>query len=265
MNIIQKNKSLPNLNNNKLSFSSIKSLNSLKSLNKYNEFKKKKKEYLYTFFLKKDLNIILSPKYKLELIEIPAQYYLWRGVSKQFLLDKIIYKKDYIFKDSLFFADKQSALNYGSNLDNGLNLQFKIKENLKLLDISNIENIKKIWRSLDLITLQNINDNSFSRYIKTQIEINTRKKKSEQELLDETLKYIKEIFIDSCVNYTYDIDKLECRRESSEWGDVNLYNLIIKLDDKFDGWIHFKSDIFHSEILIFNPKKNMKYIDYHFV
>ena len=249
------------------SYSSINSINSLKSLKSYMKSKEENKKYLLKFFKKADLKSEKSPKYRFDLFVLPENYYLWKGINKGKEYDPTM-------NVNSFFANKEVAAQYGTKKSNpGKDLQFKIIHKIKLFDLGNIDNIVKIFKILDLITYQDLQhkSNKFYIYLRSNFEKNFNTGKyNESEYLTKCIEMYKELLIETTCNYTLNEQKLiktptKCERKSSEWFDNDLVTFFEAFDDDFDGWIHFKTDLFHDEILLFDTNKHLKFIDYHLI
>lgn len=155
----------------------------------------------------------------------------------------------------------------------GTDLQFKIINEIKLFDIGNLDNIVKMFKILDKITYDDLNDdsNKFHKYLKTNFmeNINTSKY-NEAEFLSKCKEMYKTLLIETTANYALNSEKkiktpTRCERKSCEWFDNDLANFFKSFDDKIDGWIHFQTEMFHDEILLFDVKKHLKFIDYHLI
>lgn len=244
---------------------------SLQSLNTYILSKEKKLNYLYKFFNKKALKLEKSKKYNFELITLPINYYLWKGVGKGIKYDPKI-------NTDGFFASKETASYYGTNSEiRGTDLQFKIIKELKLIDIGNFNNMKIIWKILDSISLNNINDkkSKIYSYIKYNYIADNKNIKSNSDITDSKILpdivfLYKMLLVETCVNYvrspnTKIKSPTKCIRKSDEVYDKKLIDFIKSIDDNIDGWIHFNTEDFHDEILIFDVNKHLKFIDYHLI
>jgi len=259
--------------------SSTKSVKSLQSLDSYIISKTEKKRYLYKFFDKKNVKTIKSNKYNFELTVLPPEYYLWKGRSNNGKFDpSLIGPKE---NQSGFFANKEIASKYGT-MKKGIDLQYKIVKELKLIDIGNLNNIKILWRIISNLTIDKLNsDNNFYQYLKNDFILNNAKtleRKNIQITDPEFLKMLKEeyhsIIIETCsnMNYEYDSNKkrvfktpTKCERKSEDVYDNQFVDFMKHIDDNVDGWIHYKTELFHEEILIFDFRKHLKYIDYHII
>ena len=244
---------------------------SLQSLKTYTISNEKKLKYLYKFFNKEDLKLEKSNKYKFELIKLPINYYLWKGIGKGMKYDPTI-------NTDGFFASKETASYYGTNPSiRGTDLQFKIIKELKLIDIGSLNNMKIIWNIIDNISLNNINDrnNKLYSYIKDNYLADNKKLSYNSDIKDPKvlpdIAYLyKMLLVETCVNYDRSPNTkikfpTKCIRKSDEVYDKKLIDLIKSIDDNIDGWIHFNTEDFHDEIMIFDVNKHLKYIDYHII
>ena len=248
--------------------SNSRSAKSLQSLDSYIMSMKKKKEYLYHFFDKKDLKIEKSKKYNLDIFVLPVDYYLWKGIDKGL-------KYDASKNTNGFFANKETAARYGTKkmiykkgahvIEPGTDLQFKIIKEIKLLDIGNLDNMLILWEVISSIDEEKLNDasNKFYKFLKKNTDIDV----TDPKFLQKTMEIYKEYLVNTCVNYesTGKPDYIiktptRCVRKSDEFSDSFLIEFFNAIDDNIDGWIHFNTDDFHDEILIFNVKKHLKYI-----
>lgn len=251
----------------------IKSLKSLKSLKTYTQYMKSKtdnKNYLYKFFKKSDLTFEKSAIYNFELYVLPINYFLWKGIDPGVKYDSSI-------NDNSFFANKEVAAHYGTKKKKkgvaGTDLQFKIINEIKLIDIGNLSNVIKIFKILDKITYDDLNDdsNNFHKYLKTNFIANVNTSKYDKtEFLSKCIEMYKELLIETIANYALNFEKkiktpTRCERKSCEWFDDDLANFFKSFDDQIDGWIHFHTEMFHDEILLFDVKKHLKFIDYHLI
>lgn len=257
-------------NNKTITYNSIQSLQSvqsLRSLRSYMNSKEDKKRYLLKFFRKSDLRNEKSFTYKFDLFVLPKNYYLWKGISKG---------KSYDHSMTLdsFYANKEVASIYGTKESQpGTDLQFKIINEIKLFDLGNIDNIKIIFRILDKITYKNLQDksNKFYTYLRENFEANFNTKKyNENEYVIKCIEMYKGLLVDTTVNFSLNQNKriktpTRCERKSYVFFDEILVTFLKSFDDKFDGWIHFKTDFFHDEILLFDTSKHLKFIDYHLI
>lgn len=246
----------------------IQSTQSLQSMKTYFQSKFEKKKYLYNFFKKEDIKIEKSEKYNFNSVILPENYYVWKGLCKGETHNNNI-------DTNIFFADKSVAARYGTSRK-GTDLQFKIIHKMKLLDISDFNNMKIIWKILDSITIEQISTekNTFINYIRDNYINNiTNGKESihDTNFLKKCIQYYKELLVETLVNFNHSPKKYypktptKCERKSNEDFDPYLVDFISKIDDDIDGWIHFESDLFHNEILVFNTKKHLKYIDFHII
>ena len=110
---------------------------------------RQKKEYLHNFFKREELKY--ETKNGLDFFIIPKQYYLWKGINtndrKNRNVDIENKDTDVMLKtlSSYFFADKNTASLYGTQRT-GVDLQFKIVEDIVLLDISSLKTITTLFR-----------------------------------------------------------------------------------------------------------------------
>jgi hypothetical protein len=250
----------------------VSSAKSLQSIKTYTISKEKKLNYLYKFFNKKALKLEKSKKYDFELITLPINYYLWKGIGKGLKYDASI-------NTDGFFASKETAsYYYGTNPDiRGTDLQFKIIKELKLIDIGSLYNMRKIWDIIDSISLKNINDkkSKIYNYIKSNYLVDNKKiginsDIKDSKILPDIAHLYKTLLVETCVNYARSPNtkiKLptKCIRKSDEVYDKKLIDFIKSIDDNIDGWIHFTTEDFHDEILIFDVNKHLKFIDYHLI
>jgi len=255
-----------------------------------------KKKYLHEFFKKEDLkNISIDG---LDYFIIPKQYYIWKGISTN---DKKNKNVDIDSKDtknilnnlsSYFFADKDTASRYGTNRANdkegGVDLQFKIIDDIVLLDISSINTIVTLFRYLKNIKLENLSENDYllenyneelknwnkseilkKKYITEDIFFEKKWKVDIAHIITDTLGNFKPNKIDG--KLTFPNTPIKVERKSDEFSDQELVKLICGMkSNKINGWIYFKENqedgneiIFHDEILICNPYGYIEYIDYH--
>jgi len=249
------------------SLSSVKSIQSLKSLKSYMKTKQDNKKYLWKFFKKSDLKFDKSSKYEFDLFVLPKHYYLWKGIDKGA-------KYDPSMSMNSFYANKEVAAIYGTQKEKpGTDLQFKIIKEIKLFDLGNIDNIIKIFKILDKITYEDLqNDsNKFFYYLRTNFESNYSSKKYDKETyLIKCIEMYKSLLIETTANFALNEQKriktpTKCERKSCEWFDNDLVAFFHAFDDDFDGWIHFQTDFFHDEILLFDTNKHLKFIDYHLI
>ena len=249
---------------------SIKSLKSLKTYTQYMKSKTENKNYLYKFFKKSDLSFAKSPKFNFELYVLPVNYFLWKGIDPGLKYDSSI-------NDNGFFANKEVAAHYGTKKKKkgiaGTDLQFKIINEIKLIDIGNLSNIMKIFKILDKLTYDDLHDdsNKFHKYLKTNFIANMNTSKYDKtEFVSKCIEMYKTLLIETTANYALNSEKkiktpTRCERKSCEWFDNDLANFFKSFDDEIDGWIHFHTEMFHDEILVFDVKKHLKFIDYHLI
>jgi len=249
------------------SIQSLQSVQSLRSLRSYMKSKEDKKRYLFKFFRKSDLRNEKSFKYKFDLFVLPKNYYLWKGITKGKSYDRTMTMNS-------FYSNKEVASIYGTKKSQpGTDLQFKIINEIKLFDLGNIDNIKIIFRILDKITYDNLQDksNKFYSYLRENFETNFNTKTyNENEYVSKCIEMYKGLLVDTTVNLSFDDNKrikspTRCERKSCVFFDEDLVKFLKSFDDKFDGWIHFKTDFFHDEILLFDTSKHLKFIDYHLI
>ena len=249
------------------SSSSVNSIQSLKSLKSYMKTKQDNKKYLLKFFKKSDLKEQKSSEYGFDLFVLPINYYLWKGIDKGA-------KYDPSMNINSFYANKEVAAQYGTQKKKpGTDLQFKIIKEIKLFDLGNIENIVKIFRILDKMTYEDLqNDsNKFYHYLRTNFEANYNVSKYDKETyVIKCVEMYKTLLIETTANFAMNEQKriktpTKCERKSCEWFDNDLVAFFHAFDDDFDGWIHFQTDFFHDEILLFDTNKHLKFIDYHLI
>ena len=253
---------------------------------------KEKKEYLLNFFKKEEL------KYKtengLDFFIIPKQYYLWKGIN---INDKKNSNVDIENKDtdamlktmsSYFFADKNTASLYGTKRS-GVDLQFKIVEDIVLLDISSLKTIVSLFRYIKNLTMEDVMKNEYlledyNAELTSWNEYPNWKKKypTEKDFFEKKWKVnLRELITDTLGNYeakttsnrTIGSPKTPTRveRKSDEVFDILLVKFICSMTNfNYNGWIYFKinetnteGSLFHDEIMICNPKDCIEYIDYH--
>jgi len=262
-------KSLSFSPNERIDKEQVSSNKSLKSMKTYTISKEKKLHYLYKFFNKKDLKLEKSKNYNFELITIPKNYFLWKGIGKSMKYDPTI-------NTDGFFANKETASHYGTNPKiRGTDLQFKIIKELKLIDIGSLNNMQKIWDIIDSISLDNINDKNSKiySYIKSNYIADTKGVDPDiknPKILQDIAHLYKTLLVETCINYSRSPNTkikspTKCIRKSDEVYDKKLIDFIKSIDDNIDGWIHFNTKDFHDEILIFDVNKHLKFIDYHLI
>lgn len=250
------------------------------------DISKLKKKYFYDFFQKKDLKVINQDGFILYVI--PKEYYLWRGIkidiSKAEWDESVVNDKNKVFiTQSSFFADKKIASLYGTKTKNpkmtGIDLQFYIQEDIKLLDISDIRNIKRLWNHFKKIQIENVDDYPYLSeiYKKEHIkwmksEIQKKKYPTEKDFFEKFKNdYVYEIIVQTIGNLEYDSNKqiktpTKCKRCSVDYMDLELVDVICKLlNCEIDGWIYFKQEDndFHDEILLCNAPQFLKYVGSH--
>lgn len=242
------------------------SVQSLKSLKSYMKTKQDNKKYLLKFFKKSDLKYETSSKYEFDLFVLPKQYYLWKGIDKGA-------KYDPSMSMNSFYANKEVAAQHYGTKKKGTDLQFKIIREIKLFDLGSIDNIIKIFKILDKITYEDLqNDsNKFYHYLRTNFEANFNTQKYDKETyVIKCVEMYKTLLIETTANFAMNEQKriktpTKCERKSCEWFDNDLAAFFHAFDDDFDGWIHFQTDFFHDEILLFDTNKHLKFIDYHLI
>lgn len=230
-----------------------------------------KKKYLYNFFLKKDLKKIKD--HGLNCFIIPKDYYLWKGIHDSY--KTWVDNHDITNLKSHYFADKSVASKYGTK-KNGYDLQFKIINDIKLVDISDDNNIQKIYSTLKSLTEQQLLQYTFIKDNYNEEKQKWLKKEKLQEkypiFLDYFIKQnLLDIIIDTIAEYVYDPllktykSPKKAKRKSYEDFDVELEKIICNIFNNVDGWIYFfkDEDDFHDEIYICNAPKFIKYIDFH--
>ena len=272
---------------------SVKSF--VKSLSKSSGSKsgiKDKKKYLSNFFKKEDLQHI--KKDGLDLFVLPKQYYIWKGINtthsknKNVDIDSKDTKKILDNISSYFFADKDTASLYGTankyDKEPGVDLQFKIIEDIVLLDISSLNTVRALFKYIKNLTIEDVKKNSYlsENYKKGFDDWNKyasfNKKYPTEELFFEKKWKVKmrELITDTIGNYdpkrtsTGKIGSpktpIKVERKSDEIIDKDLVKLICGITNSdYNGWIYFKMDDsgFHDEIMICNPYGYIEYIDYH--
>ncbi len=253
---------------------------------------REKKEYLLNFFKKEEL------KYKtengLDFFIIPKQYYLWKGINTN---DKKNEKVEIENKDtdkilktmsSYFFADKNTASLYGTKRS-GVDLQFKIVEDIVLLDISSLKTIVSLFRYVKNLTMEDVKNNEYllkdyENELGSWNKYPNWKKRypTEEDFFEKKWKVnLRELITDTLGNYeaketsngTIGSPKTPTRveRKSEEFFDILLVKFICSMTNLgYNGWIYFrinekdtKGSIFHDEIMICNPNGCIEYIDYH--
>tara|TARA_Y100000389_G_scaffold205100_1_gene263157 strand:+ start:1846 stop:2595 length:750 start_codon:yes stop_codon:yes gene_type:complete len=235
-----------------------------------NDLQLLKKQYLYNFFLKKDLKKIKENGFTYYII--PSNYYLWKGIKDDIWI-KNGEKMDTL--SSNFFADKNVASHYGTK-KGGYELQFKIFKDIKLLDISDDNNIQLIYSKLKSLTEDQLLHYSFIKntYI-SEKESWKKKEKLKQKYPDFNEYFKKEqllsVIVETIGEYIHDPllktfkSPKKAVRKSAEWFDNELVDIICNIFNEGDGWIYFlhNDDDFHDEIYICNASNFIRYIDYH--
>lgn len=250
---------------------------------------RQKKEYLYNFFKRDEL------KYKtengLDFFIIPKQYYLWKGIN---IKDKKNSNVDIENKDtdamlktmsSYFFADKNTASLYGTKRS-GVDLQFKIVEDIVLLDISSLKTITTLFKYIKNLTMEDVKRNKYllkdyENELSSWNEYSNWKKRypTEEDFFEKKWKVnLRELITDTLGNYeakktpngTIGSPKTPTKveRKSEEFFDILLVNFICSMTNLgYNGWIYFKinteGSAFHDEIMICSPNGCIEYIDYH--
>ena len=253
---------------------------------------RQKKEYLYNFFKRAEL------KYKtengLDFFIIPKQYYLWKGIN---INDKKNSNVDIENKDtdamlktmsSYFFADKNTASLYGTQRT-GVDLQFKIVEDIVLLDISSLKTITTLFKYIKNLTMEDVKRNEYllNEYENELSSWNTypnwkKRYPTEEDFFEKKWKVnLRELITDTLGNYeakqtsngTIGSPKTPTKveRKSEEFFDILLVKFICSMTNLgYNGWIYFRvnetnteGSAFHDEIMICNPNGCIEYIDYH--
>lgn len=183
----------------------------------------------------------------------------------------------------LYLADKQTCSKYGSQKDNakivsivnhnitpgstcdpsmviplycvngshGIDIEFRVKEDIKLLDIGYSNNMKKVIK-----------------IIKTTIKDKTQQNEYISVLRNTCITHNDDTYT-SDSNSEKLLNSLVCKRISTEWFDPDLVKLLCSdIDLDIDGWIYFAestSSSFHSEILLCKPNDKLKYRSTHTV
>ena len=249
-----------------------------------------KKKYLYQFFKKEDLKHVSKDGF--DYFIIPKQYYIWKGISvndaknKGVNIDDNDTKKILNNLSSFFFADKETASLYGTKRTSkeGVDLQFKIVEDIVLLDISSINSIVSLFKYLKNITFEDLKNNKYllDDYNESLISwkksiISQKKYPTEEIFFEKKWKVnIRELITDTIGNYnpkrvngklSSPETPTKVERKSDDDSDKELVKLICNIKNiKINGWIYFKeieNDTFHDEILICNPFGYIEYVDYH--
>jgi hypothetical protein len=124
----------------------------------------------------------------------------------------------------------------------GTNIKYKLKKDLFLIDIGDIQNIQFIWRLID-----------------------------GQPISGDAKQEYKDILFETCAQYEkqlgYDKPPQKCKRTSADSSDDELVNIFLsfliptireKYNIYIDGWIYFNTEHFHEEILL----SSNKYLDF---
>jgi len=246
-----------------------------------------KKIYLYKFFKKKDLKHFSKDGYDFYII--PKQYYLWKGINTTDNRNKKVdinsKNTDNILENlsSFFFADKETASYYGTKKDNGVDLQFKIIEDIVLLDISSINTVIKLFDFFKKIEIEQVINNPYLLQIYNIEKDSWNKSKKLKEVYQDEKSFfekkwkvnMRELITDTLGNYepkringkiSSPKTPRKIERKSDEFLDKELVNLICSFKNiQINGWIFFKQidEDFHNEIMICNPYGYIEYIDYH--
>ena len=248
-----------------------------------------KKKYLYNFFKKEDLKYISNNGYDYYII--PKQYYIWKGINisdtKNINVDIENKNTNKILNNisSYFFADKETASLYGSKKNkDGVDLQFKIIEDMVLMDISSIKTIVTLFKYLRNLKYEELKENKFlledyneelvswnkseiqkKKYPTKELFFEKKWKVNWAEQITNTIGNYEPKYIDGKISSPKTPTMIE--RKSHEYFDEVLVNLIcsICIQKGINGWIYFKQEgnSFHDEILICNPHGYIEYIDYH--
>ena len=253
---------------------------------------RQKKEYLYNFFKRDELKH--KTENGLDFFIIPKQYYLWKGIN---IKDKKNSNVDIENKDtdamlktmsSYFFADKNTASLYGTQRT-GVDLQFKIVEDIVLLDISSLKTITTLFKYIKNLTMEDVKKNEYllKDYENELSSWNTypnwkKKYPTEEDFFKNKWKVnLRELITDTLGNYeakqtsngTIGSPKTPTKveRKSEELFDILLVKFICSITNfGYNGWIYFRinetnteGSIFHDEIMICNPNGCIEYIDYH--
>jgi len=253
---------------------------------------REKKEYLRNFFKKEELKY--QTENGLDFFIIPKQYYLWKGINTD---DKKNRNVDIENKDtevmlktmsSYFFADKNTASLYGTKRS-GVDLQFKIVEDIVLLDISSLKTIVSLFRYVKNLTMEYVKNNEYllkdyENELRSWNKYPNWKKKypTEEDFFEKKWKVnLRELITDTLGNYeakqTSDgrigspKTPTKVERKSKEFFDILLVKFICSMTNfGYNGWIYFRvnetnteGSIFHDEIMICNPNGCIEYVDYH--
>jgi hypothetical protein len=253
---------------------------------------RQKKAYLYNFFKRDELKH--KTENGLDFFIIPKQYYLWKGIN---IKDKKNSNVDIENKDtdamlktmsSYFFADKNTASLYGTQRT-GVDLQFKIVEDIVLLDISSLKTITTLFKYIKNLTMEDVKKNEYllNDYENELSSWNTypnwkKKYPTEEDFFKNKWKVnLRELITDTLGNYeakqtsngTIGSPKTPTKveRKSEELFDILLVKFICSITNfGYNGWIYFRinetnteGSIFHDEIMICNPNGCIEYVDYH--
>tara|TARA_B100001758_G_scaffold40566_1_gene31640 strand:- start:11636 stop:12466 length:831 start_codon:yes stop_codon:yes gene_type:complete len=253
---------------------------------------RQKKEYLHNFFKREELKY--ETKNGLDFFIIPKQYYLWKGINtndrKNRNVDIENKDTDVMLKtlSSYFFADKNTASLYGTQRT-GVDLQFKIVEDIVLLDISSLKTITTLFRYIKNLTMEDVESNEYllkdyENELRSWNEYPNWKKKypTKEDFFEKKWKVnLRELITDTLGNYeaketsngSIGSPKTPTKvdRKSNEFFDILLVKFICSMTNfGYNGWIYFrinetntKGSIFHDEIMICNPNDCIEYVDYH--
>jgi len=121
----------------------------------------------------------------------------------------------------------------------GTNIKYELNTDVKLLNIGDIKTMKILFNLV----------------------------KNDNDLSEEKKEDILNLFYNTCILYEHDkafkYSPIKCKRTSTEYDDDELVKLfqdyiIPKLQALFnlniDGWIHYKTNLFHDEILLISNK-----------
>jgi hypothetical protein len=243
---------------------------------------KLKKKYLFEFFRKQDIKRVIQDGFITYVI--PKDYYLWKGITIHNNKNIDWYNKEgKIDKEKIlehipfsFFANKKIASLYGVK-KGGLDLQFFIKKEMKLIDIGDIRNIKKVWQLVKNLTLEDVQKNkhltklfneekasinkSEVRRIKYNTDTKVLQKFKENSLFDPLVNTIAQYERNSDGGFK---TPTKARRKSEDY-DLELVHILCNLINiKIDGWIYFNdAQDFHEEILLCNGKNHLEYVGSH--
>lgn len=249
-----------------------------------------KKRYLYKFFKKDDLKYISKDGF--DFFIIPKQYYIWKGISindsknKDVNIDNKDTDKILNSLSSFFFADKETASIYGSKRASNecVDLQFKIVQDIVLIDISSINTIVSLFRYLKNMSYEELKTNKYllddynneliswnkstklkEKYPTEEIFFEKKWKINMTELITNTIGNYIPKRVNGKISSPETPTKVE--RKSDDFFDKELVKLICNIRNiEINGWIYFKENekkSFHDEILICNPYGYIEYVDYH--